>query len=91
MSSNVPDIYSNIQDMVDVKIGDYKVIKWTNILLMVYWTHDGEKQCRIIKHEGNNMVGEIYTLYTPIRTITYVELDKKELQYWRQFVKLCDL
>ncbi len=91
MSSNVPDIYSNIQDMVDVKIGDYKVIKWNDILLMVYWTHDGEKQCRIIKHEGNNMVGEIYTLYTPIRTITYVELDKKELQYWRQFVKLCDL
>ena len=77
---------------VQVKIGQYKVIKFKDILLMVYWTHDGEKQCRIIGHEDINMVGELYSLAISVHPqYTYVELSEKELQYWRQFVKLCDI
>ena len=81
-----------IQEAVNVKIGDYKVVKWEGMLLMVYWTHDGEKQCRIIRHDDSNMIGEIHTqiLRNGI-IVTYVELSEKELLYWRQFVKLCDM
>lgn len=80
-----------IEDVVNVKIGDYKVIKWKGMLLMVYWTHDGEKQCRIIGHEDSNRIGELYTQLIRCGIIvTHVELSEKELQYWRQFVKLCD-
>lgn len=80
-----------IEDVVNVKIGDYKVIKWKGMLLMVYWTYDGEKQCRIIECEDSNRIGEIHTqLLRQGVIVTYVELSEKELQYWRQFVKLCD-
>ncbi len=85
-------MYLSVPDSVDVKIGEHKVIKWKDMLLMVYWTHDGEKQCRIIRHEDSSEIGEMYTQsLRKIYDITYVELDEKELQYWRQFVKLCDL
>ena len=85
-------MYFRIQAMVDVKIGEYKVIKWKDMLLMVYWTHDGEKQCRIIGHGEINRIGELYTQLLVNKVIVnYVELSEKELLYWRQFVKLCDM
>ena len=78
--------------MVDVKIGEYKVIKWKDMLLMVYWTHDGEKQNRIIGHEDPNWIGEVHTEHIKtVVDIAHVDMDYKTLNYWRQFVKLCDL
>lgn len=82
-----------VQDLIDIKIGEYKVILAINgVWVMVYWTHDGEKQCRIVKHPNPNFIGDVYTLSIKKEdfSIIYIDMDEKTLRYWRQFVKLCD-
>ena len=82
----------NIPDDIKVKIGEYKYYKVNkyNITVLVYWTSDGEKRCRIINGNNKNHL-ESGNLFTGWWILTEIEMEENEMKYWRQFVKLCDL
>lgn len=87
-----------IPDIIPIKIGEYFTFKLLindlkgTVVFLAYWTQAGEKICRVIKHNDINLIGDKYSM-TVYGAPSYeeIKLSGKELKYWRQYVKLCDL
>ena len=88
-----------IPDIIPIKIGEYFTFRLLlnnnlqgTVMFLAYWTQNGEKICRIIKHNNINLIGHLFTnTLHKVKSYEEVKLSDKELKYWRQYVKLCDL